>query len=105
MEERRRSSRIGIDAAELVLLPLVATVRVLDIGAGGVLLESPRQPQLGSRGKLTLMLLGEPVSVEVEVQRVSPINDPQADGRCCVAATFVSVSPELRRVIERSITV
>src|SRR5438105_2222816 len=56
MNERRRSPRVTVEDAELTMGPFVTGVKVLDIGAGGVLLESGRRPQIGERGRLSLTL-------------------------------------------------
>jgi PilZ domain len=98
MNERRRSPRVTVEDAELTMGPFVTGVKVLDIGAGGVLLESGRRPQVGERGRLSLTLAGAAVAAQVEVQRVSPGNDPPP-GRFHVAARFVSLRPEHRQII------
>lgn len=104
IEERRRSPRMTVTDAELTLVPFVSTVQVLDISAGGVLLELPRQPELGSRGRLRLTLDGVPFALQVQVQRVSQASDAIRAGRFHVAARFVEISPDDRQRIERCTT-
>jgi hypothetical protein len=91
---------VAVDAAELTMAPFVTSVQVLDIGAGGVLLESPREAQLGDRGRLTMSLAGEPFAAQIEVQRVSPASESRS-GLFHVAAKFVALRPEDSQVINR----
>jgi hypothetical protein len=98
MEERRRSKRLALPSAELVLLSLSMTVQVLDISLAGVLLQSSRLVHAGARGSLRLSLGGTPFSADVTVQRVVPSD---LAGAYRVGATFVAISLEHRQVIER----
>ena len=101
MEERRRFLRHAIEG-ELATVPAVLNVRVLDISLAGVLLQSSRPVDPGSRGRLSLNLEGHPFRVEVEVQRVAAAADASVGYR--VGATFVTLSRDLRHVIERFMT-
>jgi hypothetical protein len=81
MEERRRSPRhqVGGDFANL---PANMSVRVIDISSAGVLLQSTRLLNPGSRGSL-----------------VSTASDAGSGNR--IGATFVGMTLEHRRLIER----
>ena len=59
MEERRRVPRHQV-GEEFANLPANMSVRVLDISTAGVLLQSPRLLNPGSRGSLRFTLAGAP---------------------------------------------
>jgi hypothetical protein len=75
------------------------SVRVLDISTAGVLLQSPRLLNPGSRGSLRFTLAGAPFAAEIQVRRVSTASDAAAGYR--VGATFVGMTLEHRQLIER----
>jgi hypothetical protein len=99
MEERRRSPRHPVDHNNLATIPSGVAVQVLDISATGVLLQSSRLFDVGTRGCLRLNVSGSPFSADVEVRRSAAIGD--AGYR--LGAMFVGISPEDRHIIERFI--
>ncbi len=101
MEERRRSARVSVGAANVANLPTTQSVQVLDISLAGVLLHASRRIDPGTRGCLRLNLWGAPFAADVEVRRVSPINDNGRHVGYRVGASFVGISPEHRQLIER----
>jgi hypothetical protein len=80
----------------------VESVRVLDLSATGVLLQSRESVDVNSRGTLRLSVAGDPFAAEVAVMRVAAAPKP-ADG-FRVAAQFLDVTPKHRQLIERFIS-
>jgi PilZ domain-containing protein len=101
MEERRRSNRIAIGHIEPAYLPSSEAVRVLDISVTGVLLQSSRSIEPGTRGSLKLNFGGSPFSADVEVRRAVPTADGGSSPSYRVGASFVAITPEHRQLIER----
>ena len=101
MEERRRSSRIAIGHVEPASLPSNEAVQVLDISVTGVLLQSARAIEPGTRGSLKLNFGGAPFSADVEVHRAVPMADGGTSPSYRVGASFVAITPEHRQLIER----
>ena len=97
MEERRRSPRHQV-GGEFANLPANMSVRVIDISSAGVLLQSARMLNPGSRGSLRFTLAGAPFAADIQVQRVSTAAEA---GGYRIGATFVGMTPEHRRLIER----
>jgi hypothetical protein len=98
MEERRRSPRIAI-GDDLAILPVSVTVRVMDISVHGVLLQSSRAFERGTRASLRLNMGGTPFATEIEIQRVSA--EVNGEARYHLGATFVAISQEHQQLIER----
>ena len=98
IDERRRDPRHDIVSGEMAILPFAISVRLLEISAGGVLLQSNQIAKVGSRGRLTLTLEGQPFSAEVEVRRVS-IGVDNVGSR--IGVMFVNTTPEHQQMIER----
>ena len=82
-------------------LPGNMSVRVIDISTAGVLLQSAHLLNPGSRGSLRFTLAGAPFAADIMVQRVSSPAEPGSGYR--IGATFVGMTPEHRRRIERFI--
>ena len=101
MEERRRSVRFEMGHVELAQLPTTQSVQVLDISVMGVLLHSSRPIDPGTRGCLKLNFWGTPFSADVEVRRAVPVTDNGGRQGYRVGASFVTISPEHRQLIER----
>ena len=98
MEERRRVPRHQV-GEEFANLPANMSVRVLDISTAGVLLQSPRLLNPGSRGSLRFTLAGAPFLADIQVRRVTSGADAGSGYR--IGATFVGMSLEHRQLIER----
>src|SRR5262245_34083609 len=98
MEERRRSPRHQV-GGEFANLPANMSVRVIDISSAGVLLQSARMLNPGSRGSLRFTLAGAPFAADLQVQRVCAASEAGSGYR--IGATFVGVTQEHRRLIER----
>jgi hypothetical protein len=98
MEERRRVPRHQV-GEEFANLPANMSVRVLDISTAGVLLQSPRLLNPGSRGSLRFTLAGAPFLADIQVRRVTSGSDVGSGYR--IGATFVGMSLEHRQLIER----
>jgi hypothetical protein len=99
--ERRRVPRAVIADTELSVLAFPIPVRLLDISLGGVLFESSNPVELGTRATLRLNFGGSPFSVAVKVERAELARGGSPNGRYLVGASFVALSPEDQRVIER----
>ena len=99
--ERRRVPRAVIADTELSVLASPIPVRLLDISLGGVLFESSNPVDLGTRATLRLNFGGAPFSVAVKVERQQQARGGATDGRYLVGASFVALSREDQRVIER----
>jgi hypothetical protein len=98
--ERRRVPRAVIADTELSVLAFPIPVRLLDISLGGVLFETSNPVELGTRATLRLNFGGSPFSVAVKVERLQQARGGATDGYL-VGASFVALSREDQRVIER----
>ena len=99
--ERRRSARTTDGLARIeALLPLNATVRVLDISESGMLLTSPQALTVGSRGHVRLRLGADPMTLHLEVRRVV---EERQHGTVTyrLGTDFVAMDEETRNKIER----
>ena len=97
MEERRLHPRRVVHD-ESAMMPASLNVRVLDISLAGVLLQSSKSVRLGASGRLNLSFEGQPFRADVQVQRVVGLD---AGSGFHLAATFVGLHSEERRLIER----
>jgi c-di-GMP-binding flagellar brake protein YcgR len=96
--ERRRATRYDITSGELAVLPFATSVQILDISLAGALLQSPQLARIGSTGRLTLTLKGQPFSAEIEIRRVE-----QGAGQGTLhklGVKFAEISAEHRLMIE-----
>ncbi len=73
--ERRRTARVRVADGAQAIVASSGSVRVLDISAGGVLLASTRPALVGTRGRLSLTVAGNPWAAMVEICRVVPSSD------------------------------
>jgi hypothetical protein len=96
--ERRRAVRIPVDGAADAGIMATNSVRVVDISAGGVLLASTRPATVGTRGRLSLTLGGNPLAADVEIRRV--VESPDRTG-FRIGAMFIGMTPAQREAIER----
>lgn len=99
--DRRRVPRAAIADIELSNLAFPIPVRMLDIGLGGVLLESAHPVELGARGTLRFNFGGAPFSADVKVERIDAARRESGADRFTIGASFVALSREGHRVIER----
>lgn len=99
--DRRRVPRALIADTELSVLAFPIPVRLLDISLGGVLLESTHAVDLGTNGTLRFNFGGVPFSADVRVERVD--RSPNSNGveKYVIGASFVALSRDDQRVIER----
>ena len=103
--ESVQSVRLTIDGqptvteAKVNALPLA--VRLLDISLSGVRLESAHPVELGTRGTLRFNFGGVPFSADVKVERLSSAPMPSGSDSYSIGATFVVLSRQDQRVIER----
>ncbi len=77
------------------------SVRILDLSASGVLLQSRDAVDLHSKAVLRLSVAGSPFAAEIAVTRVAEA--PAADG-FRIAAQFLEITPKHRQLIERFIS-
>jgi hypothetical protein len=98
---RRRVTRAAIADTELSVLAFPIAVRLLDISLSGVLLESTHPVELGTRGTLRFNFGGVPFSADVRVERVTGTPSKAGAERYAIGATFVGLSAQDQRVIER----
>ena len=96
--ERRRAVRCEVEADATVGIRSSQSVRVIDISVGGVLLASTRPAAVGTRGRLTISIAGNPLAAEVEIRRV--VDSPDHTN-FRIGARFVDITHEQRHVIER----
>ena len=97
--DRRRVPRAVVADTALSVLAFPIPVRLLDISLGGVLLEAAHAVDLGQRGTLRFNFGGVPFSADVKVERIERQSGPS--GRFAVGASFVALSRQDQRVIER----
>ena len=98
---RRRIPRAAIADTELSVLAFPIAVRLLDISLSGVLLESTHPVELGTRGTLRFNFGGVPFSADVKVERMSAARTASGSDSYSIGATFVALSRQDQRVIER----
>jgi hypothetical protein len=98
---RRRLTRAVIADTELSVLAFPMAVRLLDISLSGVLLESTHPVDLGTRGTLRFNFGGVPFSADVMVERLTSTPATTGAERYAIGATFVGLSVQDQRVIER----
>jgi len=97
IQERRRSPRFDVEVAELAVLPIDMSVRLLDISLTGVLILAGQAAKEGARGRLRLDLGGQPFAAEVEVRRIA--QGPGGQGYK-IGARFLDLSDDHRHIIE-----
>ena len=86
---------------ELSVLAFPMPVRLLDISLGGVLLESTHPVELGTRGTLRFNFGGVPFTADVQVERLDNTRGDSGHDRYSIGASFVALSRQDQRVIER----
>ena len=96
--ERRRAVRHVVTGVAEAGIMATNSVRVVDISVGGVLLASTRPALVGSRGRLSLTIGGNPLAAEVEIRRV--VESPDHTG-FSIGAMFIGITPGQRETIER----
>jgi hypothetical protein len=99
--DRRRIARAVIADTELSVLAFPIPVRMLDISLAGVLLESSHPVEPGSRGTLRFNFAGVPFSADVRVERLDRLRTSKTGHRFSIGASFVALSRQDQRVIER----
>lgn len=99
--DRRRVARGAIADTELSVLAFPMPVRMLDISLAGVLLESSHAVEPGSRGTLRFNFGGVPFTADVRVERVESLRSARGGERFSIGASFVALSGQDQRVIER----
>jgi hypothetical protein len=100
MNERRQAARTTL-GGHPALLPSNLDVQVLDISVAGVLLQTSRPLDPGTRGCLRLILWDTPFAADLEVCRVSPVIEGGRETRYRIGAVFVAITPQHRQLIER----
>jgi hypothetical protein len=99
--DRRRVQRAVIADTELSVLAFPMPVRLRDISLEGVLLESSHPVDIGTRGTLRFNFGGVPFSADVRVERLEVIRAAAGKNLFSIGASFVALSPQDQRVIER----
>ena len=92
-QERRRSPRVPMDGRPEIRIGRRLRVRLLDLSGNGALLSIDERLPLGSRGRLQLLLAGNPFEATVEVRR----EEPAADGRSRLAGVTMASVPALQQ--------
>jgi PilZ domain len=87
-----------LQAGTIAGMPVSLGVQILEISGGGVLLQSSRPVNIGQRAALRLSIGGHAFATEVTVTRVTPSSE---EGPYRIGATFVTIKPEDRQLIER----
>lgn len=98
---RRRIPRAAVVDTELSILAFPIAVRLLDISLSGVLLESSHPVEPGTRGTLRFNFGGVPFSADVKVERQSSARTASGSDTYSIGASFVALSRQDQRVIER----
>jgi hypothetical protein len=101
MEERRRSPRRVVEGGSMAV-HAAESVRILDMSASGVLLQTQGVVDIRSKALLRLSVGGSPFAAEIEVMRVGPAPQPSDGYR--IAAQFLAITPKHRQLIERFIS-
>ncbi len=95
--ERRRSPRVETDGRGRVDRTIVPTVRLLDIGLGGVLMSSAYAFDVGQCARLSARLGEVPVDVDIEVRHTTGARDPSGVFR--IGARFLTLDPASRQAM------
>jgi c-di-GMP-binding flagellar brake protein YcgR len=99
--DRRRHPRVPLlGSAPVMSLPTALTVQLLDISETGVLLSSSQRLTVGQRAQLRTRIGSEPMTLNVEVRRVSDATR-HSRGPFRVGAQFVGLDDETQRKISR----
>ena len=101
MEERRRSPRRTVDG-QTIAVHSAESVRILDLSASGVLLQSRDAVDVNSKAVLRLSVAGSPFAAEIAVTRVAEA--PRSADGFRIAAQFLEITPKHRQLIERFIS-
>jgi len=100
--ERRRFPRTTVAAGHELRLPLQMTVQLLDISSSGVLVAAPQPLETGTSATIRAQLGGEPVLMEVEVERVAPDGAPgRPAGRYRLGSRVLKVDEAGRRTVQK----
>lgn len=97
--ERRRSPRVVVASGAHLDRPLATSVRLLDIGLGGVLMASAQPFDLGQYGRLSLRLGSVTVDADVEIRRIAAQRDER--GAFKLGARFVGLDDDTRRAMQQ----
>jgi hypothetical protein len=97
--DRRTAVRFEILGELWGTVQVVRNFRVINLGAGGALVESPVPLCNGSIHEAHVTIEGQRCAIPVRVTRVTA--DPSAAGACIVALEFVDLPSEARDEIER----
>jgi PilZ domain len=89
--ERRRAVRRRVED-QPAAMPIVASVRVMDISRTGVLLAADCPFTPGDRGTLCVDINGSSFKAAIQVQRVAPART--GGHRHELGASFLTLSPE-----------
>lgn len=100
MEERRRGVRTSLHG-QPATWPGTVDVQVLNINVAGVLLHTTQPIDVGTRGCLHLNLWGTALATDIEVRRVSLLEEGGRENGYGVGAVFVAITPEHRQLLER----
>jgi len=96
-EERRKSPRVAVGGHYVCQAEQRVPVRLLDISAGGALLQTDEPLPVGAVGKLRLSLVGTPFESAVEVRR----EETAAGVRARLAGvSIVATQPRDREALE-----
>jgi c-di-GMP-binding flagellar brake protein YcgR len=96
-EDRRKSPRVAVGGQYVLRAEQRVRFRLVDISAGGALLQTDEQLPVGGVGKLRLSLAGTPFETTVEVKR----EEPTAELRGRVAGVFiVAMQPREQDALE-----
>jgi len=96
-EERRKSPRVAVGGQCVFRADQRVRVRLVDVSAGGALLQTEGRLPVGGVGKLRLSLGGTPFETMVEVKREEPA--PDARGRV-VGVFIVKMQPREQDTLE-----
>lgn len=97
--DRRRTPRVTLprgNGQPSVVLPVSTTVQVLDLSQSGALLAVSDPLVIGQRAQLRTRIGAEPLTVQVECQRVTAGHDESAR----VGARFADIDDESQRKID-----
>jgi hypothetical protein len=100
--QRRRAPRVRPRDESQVVFQVSMSAQVLDISPSGVLLASKSEPGVGDHAELRLTIGARPVSVPIEIRRVSLETNPMKGGaRYLAAAIFLPMDAEQGMFLEQ----
>jgi hypothetical protein len=101
LADRRSASRVEVVGEQWGTLDALEPLRVRNLSADGMLLESPNPLEVGSVHEFELIDGTDSVRVRAVVRRVSLLRESSAARYCLVDLAFLNLNTRLSVIVER----